>query len=284
MASAFNRIKNCPGSLFLEKAIDPKLIHKSYSEKAAFGSMCHTVAENVLLEKGTVVQNLKTVGFIKGSEIYDKAKFTVNEYVKYIRKIMKKSGIYYIEGKDKFTYKKITWVAKSDFRSVRYDSGTGGYIVDIADLKTCSWDYSESGGDQLYFTALLHCYKIILNYPVKIRTHIVQPNFYGPKFVTQEMVFDSREDVLMQMNMIVKHIQTEKYASGSHCTFCPALLQCPHAKQIQTTTNALIQEQGYNLENLTPERLEEIYSKKDLIMSFYRSLEGLKLIIKSFLL
>jgi hypothetical protein len=275
MASTFNRIKNCPGSLFLEKAIDPKLIYKAYSDKATFGSMCHSVAENVLLGNGTLVQNLKSEGFIKGSEIYDKAKYTVNEYVKYIRKIMKKSDNYYIEGKDKFTYKKIIWVAKADFHSVAYDLKTGGYIIDIADLKTGSWDYSESGGDQLYFTALLRCYKSILNYPLKIRTHIVQPNFYGQKIAMQGIIFNNREDVLNQMNSIISSVQTEVYESGNHCTFCPALLQCPHARHLQTTTNALIQEQGYNLDNLTPERLEEIYDKKDLIMSFYKSLEGL---------
>jgi hypothetical protein len=238
-ASQINRIWNCPGSLYLDQELDSVYKFNPWKGKANFGSLLHSIAEMKLSNAELKVPELlKDAGLVRGTSQYSTALHTIKYYEKSILKIIKqlrkKTSIepeIYVEEKFRVTVAGVECVAKMDGMFI---TKTPDVIhIDIFDLKTGNFDYSESGKDQLFFSVLVVIAKLFKKEKRQIiyNGHIVQPNYWNEdrRHITPingEADVNTLLFVLHSQNKSILLSTKEDIENGSWCKFCPAMLVC----------------------------------------------------------
>lgn len=141
------------------------------------------------------------------------------------------------------------------------------------------------GNKQLLYYGFLMILKIIndghklpLDMPVSLG--IVQPNFYGifeaPDVweTTTKFVLDwGHNELLPRMKSLMENPEYEEsdFVLGSHCQFCPVLLDCP--KMQRAFKEYADAEEGF-VAMLTDEELDHFYSQREAARRFMNALEG----------
>lgn len=281
-ASSAHRILKCPYSLQLEQEIPEGMRNEPKMFASTFGRDMHDIGEKQLeafvgeKKVPTINQMIQDMGFKKGSANYDKGFNAVNTYVKYIKKHLRKykQHIYniLIEKKYKFNYGRYNLVAKMDCMTIYKKDG---YInIDVFDLKTGAWDYSESAYTQMYFTALLVIFK---DFPKEdhfnITIHTVQPNYWmeNHKIVRdQEAILDKTPKKLLE-EFLVKIHKNDTVNPEGYCRFCPSLLVCPAA--IQTLIGLETFKIKGDIMEMTIKQLEAIQEDADFFKTFLKGVE-----------
>jgi len=289
IASAAYRWSECPGSVHLESKMTEKIDERSPA--AIFGTMLHDIGEGMI--KGeSMTAMFRKHGIKRDHPELDRIKHTVQFYKKAVNRIKneytKKNGksSMNIEEKIRYTIEHPELdnvyenVAKMDCMFVNSDKKV--LELNVIDLKTGNWDYTDSAQIQLDYTGALAVLTTKKKYEkIIINTTIVQPYLwddnnrvvYGQYETTRDEIQENLFDSLFRIDN-----GAGKCISGSHCTFCSALPVCPVMGHYVETINQTIQISGMEITDFSTEFLESVYSQKKSIENFLSQIE--KVLIK----
>lgn len=288
-ASSVARYENCSGSFLLEEKLPKEMRYNAFPTQAGLGSQIHAACEMALNDiaadrkaKAATVY-LKTQNIDKKHADFEKALNCVKEYPKYFKKIMRQrmaSGELSISIEQKFDYNSldgIRGVFKADSLIVSKNR-KGQKIIDIFDLKTGNYDYSESAKSQMLFSAQI----LLLNSPtpkdesVQINTHVVQPNYWNSsQSVVSETFNMTKNEACNGLEMLVDTLLTQEnnFTPGGHCIMCPAIATCPAQIQFSKVMTAFLQIHAGEVENVNPDTLEYFWLNKKSFETFLNAVE-----------
>lgn len=288
-ASSVSRYIKCPGSFHLEHLLADQIINIQ-SPAAARGSMLHGLGEILLKEwvagekTATAVKLLKEKGLNPKTGEFDTCKNILGEYQKYFTRLAKKRAKEY-DGMVKFsiehkTRKKIygtDCVCIADAALI--STGTDHIHIDVIDLKTGNFDYTDSAREQLLFS--IHLLVLAL-YPVKFKHlitytwHIAQPGYFDSSkaFVTGSGETSTALSRGWMLDLMGK-LKEEKniYYFGDHCKFCPALTLCPQKREFAVFTEQFMGKYIDNLTEVGSEQLQYIWLQRDSFKSFLDAID-----------
>lgn len=282
-ASEFYRWGFCPGSLRLTQETDESLLYNPVSEKAELGTLMHKIAEDVLKahfgdDKLTIVQAMKNNGVTRKHEEYDKIKYTVDYYVKEVKKYSKNYALGFLEKKEVLKFAGFRCVAKSDFLAVFFNLEEQTIKIKLFDLKTGNWNYESDGAMQLWFSALIFVLNNIQpsqkDYYISADYYIIQPNYYDENYKTfvQSEDLGLLYDVEEELGILLKDAFSDKCNPGSWCNFCKAIAICP-AQESLASFSQLAQYDGDIIIEQTIEKLETLVEQKPNIEKFLKAAE-----------
>lgn len=177
-ASSASRIQKCPGSAHLEAKLKDKYRVFLYKESAEFGTLCHSCGEEILLN-GEL--SADTISKIEGHPRCEDILYIVQYYSVAVNRVLNQLGAsirsLLVEKKYRKVIEGIDCVAKCDALSEH----TNGVLV--ADLKTGTYDYTDSAYEQMFFAALLWLAKQGRYMGEKqIKTVTIQPMYYHESY------------------------------------------------------------------------------------------------------
>jgi len=278
-ASMVGRAMACPGSVALEEGLSRELRYNPFKTAADRGKAIHAAAETLANaiasgKKCTVIQALKD-HVQKDAPYYDDAKFMVNEYGKYLKKLIRERGKYgkcelVVEGKQRLDCLGVDNVFKADTMLITKVKGKNEIIIDIIDLKTGNFDYSESAYEQLSFSADVLSYSGFGGAGVTTFTgHVVQPGYWDELRRAVSMPLETSADDLPNR---IKYIRanSDNYNVSEKCKFCPAVVVCPAMHAMYGGFKSCA---GVGAEELSAERLEDIFVMSSYIKTFLDAVE-----------
>jgi len=289
-ASSVARYENCSGSFLLEEKLNPEMRYNAFPALAGLGSQIHAASEIIIRDMSagnklkTPAVYMKAQGIDKSHADYEKALNCVTEYPKFFKKILtarnkNATGVTIaIETKyEKISSVGIRGVFKADALIVSQNK-TGGKTVDLFDLKTGNYDYSESAKSQMVFSAQI----LLLNSPlaatenVIINTHVVQPTYWeSARTVVSDTFMMTKTDASGGFDMLVDTLLTQEncFTPGGHCIMCPAIATCPAQIQLASVMQAFLMVHAGNVETVTPDVLEYFWLNKKSFETFLTAIE-----------
>jgi len=282
-ASSVHRISRCPGSALLAETLDKDLIYSPFKDAASFGRDIHDIAEQQLKgAPGTIPAMLKKAGYEKDTNDYDRGLNAVKVYKAHFNKILKKYEIKtgtkkaIIEGKFRVEVNGFDLVFKCDAMLVCNQKDIA--YIDIFDLKTGNFDYTNSASEQLIFSLMVYIlgqYKKVKSEYI-CRVHIVQPNYYSEpeKIITMDVEITPAVVSHYFEELAYTFVDDKTFNAGDHCTFCPAILVCPKMQISMKYLSRVAQEFNDDLPTVTDENLETFFLLKKNIESYLKAVEG----------
>lgn len=290
-ASSIARIKECPGSAHLEAKTPYDMRYRAYIDQSEFGTKVHAAAEASVLSviKGgkapTVKTLLKAAGLSKHHDKYDNGINAVKEYTKYFKKILKQRKKAhdhvqpYLEYKLKVPVKGVDCVFKTDAMLIS-QTGENFYEVDIMDLKTGNYNYSESAYEQMMFSMEVLTESGMFkdmpdNKSLNFNIHVIQPNYFeeAETVVTfsEAMTVSALRSFLISRILGVKQ-REHTFTPGDHCKFCSSIVQCPVQNNFAEVLTKVI-EQYPDLEEISYERLEGLWLMRSSFETFLKAID-----------
>lgn len=264
-ASSWHRIKNCPGSLFLEETLPEGERYNPFGTQAGFGSLLHEAGEKTLLSgemtKARCQKELKALGVGRGHTDFDRAIHTVWFYVSEVKNRAKGARLR-IEEKNRTEIHGFDCVAKAD-AVIEYPGGH----TEIIDLKTGNFDYSDSAASQIEFTTLL--------FPGKTFSGtIIQPWYWEEAYRVVSGIDVTPEDHDRVYDTIkTLEARRDDYAPGSWCSFCPALRICPSARLDVAVVEKTMDITNGELSRLSSDDLGRLWAGKKRVQALLDSLD-----------
>ena len=246
-ASSIYRQINCPYSAVQEENLPENMVYRTDNPYAAFGRSCHDIAEQELKKflktgKNQIKTSVNKV-FDKNDPDNIKAYNAVNEYVKYFKNeyklIKRQTSTQQVIIEEKFRNfsegsDPVESVMKCDAMIVAKKNDTREMFINIFDLKTGGSDYTESGTEQLTFSAfvfIINQFKKLFKGASKIhiRTHVIQPNYYKEKTIVKRIIINPSDAEELFYKFYIDSIKddADKCTPGAWCTYCPCMLICP---------------------------------------------------------
>ena len=282
--SGAHRFLKCAGSFLLHRALlEADEFENLESDFATLGTAAHELAARCLVEEREPFEFLgQTIGgYVVGAEDGidpDAVAVYVNECEsirprdgkgkELIEVTLAHSHLHpYLKGTVDFGY----WSSKRGMWLRDYKNGAG-IGVDAPD------------NEQLLYYAFL----MVVEHPwlgtadagFPVNLGIVQPNFYGLHDAvrvwetTLGHVRDWGYDVLLpRMNdlVITQDVDNRDFVSGSHCQFCPVLLECP---TMQAAFREYAEQSEEFVEMLTDTELDHFYRLREDARRFMNAVEA----------
>lgn len=284
-ASSVFRYTKCAGSFYLEHMLTDQVINIQ-SPAAARGSMLHSMGETLLKEWAagksilTPTKLLKEQGMNPKTGEFDTCKNILTEYRKYFialaKRRVKESGNkvnYSIEKKTRRKICDIDCVCIADAALISKNH------IDVIDLKTGNFDYTESAREQLLFSIHL---MVLAAYPASISPitytwHIAQPGYFDS---SRAFISESGETTLEQSRIwildLIGKLNAEKYIYyfGDHCKFCPVLAMCPQKREFAVFTEQFINTYIDQITEMDAGQLQHIWTQRASFKDFLDAVDA----------
>ena len=260
-ASSISRILKCPGSCTLESKLPDRLRYFAYKDAAEYGTFCHAVGESALLHNGKCSQEwlMKLHQHPRAEEIY----YIGHIYAAAVIDRRPRGASLFVEEKFRTTIHGIDCVAKSDAFYVTKNA------IHKFDLKSGSFDYTDSARNQMEYAARLWCYIHDEKDGRKISTTTIQPAYYNEaQRVVDSPAFPFCRAEFSDFVADIKSRQKEFHA-GEHCKMCSSILTCKLVKTI--TEEFFDMAKKANKEDLA---FKDIFLKKGAVLAFLDAVES----------
>lgn len=281
-ASSVSRVDKCPGSWHLENKIPYADRFRAFEGAANFGSAVHAAGEALLNayisgEKLSIIKALKADGIDKNHLDFERANHAANEYKKYFTKVYKRNCKKFkkvspiIEEKFRTNIAGVDCVFKCDAMLLSHEEGT--LYIDIFDLKTGNFDYSDGAHKQMEYSVRIILAKAGAKYKeVSYTTHTVQPNYYEQsRWFVADTNYTTAPESLEYFTAYIEELKNNiEYNTGSHCGFCGGIAHCPKVRNI-AEISSLFALANEDLTMVPPEQLEHFFLMQKPVETFFKA-------------
>ena len=279
--SGAHRFLECAGSFLLHRELyEAGELEDTESEYAKIGTAAHELAARCLLEEREPFEFIGETfnGYKVGEEINPVA---VQVYVNECERLMPRDGKGKTLIEQTMTHPEVHPYLKGTVDFAYWSSKKGLYLRDYKNGEGIG--VSAVNNKQLLYYAFL----LILDnkwlmgsapkdFPMNLG--IVQPNYYGTfedadvwETTLGHVMEWGYNTLLKRMNdlVVTKDVDDSDFVSGSHCQFCPVLLDCPRMQEAyRTFANG---EEFVAM--LTDEELEAFYKVREDARRFMKALD-----------
>lgn len=282
--SGAHRFMVCGGSFLLHRALyEAGELEETTSEYAEIGTGAHELGARCLTENREPFEyigeefNGYKVGVPDGISLD-----AVSVYVDHCRGLMPPDGTGRLMIETSLAHPEVHPYLKGTVDWCHWSSRRGLFLRDYKNGEGVG--VSAVNNEQLLYYAFL----VILDNPwlrdsapkdFPVSLGIVQPNFYGvfeePDIweTTLGRVTEwGQEKLIPRMNelVITQDVDSDDFVTGSHCQFCPVLLDCP---KMQAAFRAYAKGSEEVIEMLTDTELDAFYAQRENARRFMNALE-----------